>query len=60
LAFWEEGIVDNYNYSEPPYIKRDNVKITLFNTSHIKANNLSEKAFELHEAQGWVKELWHD
>jgi len=57
LAYWEDGIVDNYNFSNPPFIERD-TKITLFNTSHIKANNLDIEAYELHEAKGWVKELW--
>ena len=59
LAFWEEGLVDNYNYSEPKFLEREETRITLFNTSHIKANNLNQEAYELHETEGqWPYEYW--
>jgi len=60
LDYWEEGLVDNYNFSDPPFLERD-TKITLFNTSHIKANNLDIQAYELHETEGqWPMDYWRD
>lgn len=59
LSFWEEGLVDNFNFSEPKFLEREEAKITLFNTSHIKANNLQIEAYELHETEGlWPMEYW--
>jgi hypothetical protein len=59
LGLWEDGIVDNFNFSDPPFVRREDVSITLFNTSHIKANNLDIEAFELHETQGqWPMRIW--
>ena len=54
LEFWPDNIFSNYN-KEWFTLKN---KITLFNTSHIKANNLLEVAYELHEAKDEVIELW--
>jgi len=59
LAFWEEGLVDNFNFSNPPGMERKEVKITLFNTSHIRKLNLNIQAYELHETKGqWPWEYW--
>jgi len=59
LAFWPEGIVDNFNFSDPPHIEREGARITLFNTSHIRANNLNIEAYELDETEGmWPMEYW--
>ena len=54
LHYWEDGIFSNYN--KEGFKLKD--KITLFNTSHIKANNLKEIAYEIHEADGDVINLW--
>lgn len=54
LHYWPSDLVSNYNRQE---FKLDN-KITIFNTSHIQANNLTEEAFELHEADKGVLALW--
>jgi len=54
LSYWPEDIVSNYNRQG---FKLKN-KITLFNTSHIKANNLTEVAYELHEADNETVDLW--
>ena len=59
LAFWEEGLVDNYNFSEPQYEERKEVRITLFNTSHIIIQNMDIEAYELHETEGmWPWDHW--
>ena len=59
LAFWEEGKVDNFNFSDPPYIEREDVKITLFNTSHITIQGMDIEAYELDETEGmWPYEYW--
>ena len=61
LAFWEEGKVDNFNFSDPPYIEREDVKITLFNTSHITIQGMDIEAYELHETEGqWPWDYWVD
>ena len=54
LKYWEESIVSNYNKQG---FKLKNM-ITIFNTSHIKANNLSDLGYELHEAKPKIVELW--
>jgi hypothetical protein len=54
LNYWPEDLVSNYNKQ---WFELRN-KITLFNTSHIKANNLDEVGYELHEAKDEVVELW--
>jgi hypothetical protein len=59
ILFWEPNIVYNYNYSEPIREIKPDHRITIFNTSHIKNNNLNHDALELHEVEGWAKELWH-
>ena len=58
LAFWEEGLWYNYNFSKPPFTIQEAERGCIFNTSHIKANNLEQKAFEIHETTGWAKEMW--
>jgi|ETNmetMinimDraft_22_1059887.scaffolds.fasta_scaffold00017_21 hypothetical protein len=59
LAYWEEGIVDNYNFSEPPHTEREEARMTLFNTSHIRIQRMGIEAFELHETEGqWPWEYW--
>jgi hypothetical protein len=59
LAFWEEGLVDNYNFSDPPHIKREDVKITIFNTSHIIIQGMDIEAYELDETIGqWPYSIW--
>jgi hypothetical protein len=64
LNFWEEGIVDNYNFSVPAYEYREESKMTLFNTSHIRIQRMGIKAFELHETKGllhgknWPYKYW--
>ena len=59
LGLWEDGIVYNYNYPTPKEEPLEGYKIALFNTSHIKNNNgMKNDAVELHDAGGWVKELW--
>ena len=54
LHYWPKNLVSNYN-REGFTLKN---KITIFNTSHIKANNLSEIGYELHEADQSAVELW--
>lgn len=54
LSYWDKSIFSNYN-REGLVLKN---KISLFNTSHIKANNLNEIAYELHEADNETVELW--
>jgi len=59
LAYWEEGLVDNFNFSDPPHIEREGTKITLFNTSHIIIQNMDIEAYELHETEGmWPWNYW--
>lgn len=60
IKFWERGLWYNYNFSEPAFTKQDSFKGCIFNTSHIKANSLDQKAFEIHEAEGWAKDMWQD
>lgn len=54
LSYWPKDLVSNYN-REGFGLKN---KITIFNTSHIKANNLNEEGYELHEAKQSVVDLW--
>ena len=58
LGLWEDGIVYNYNYDNPTHEMKEGYKIGLFNTSHIRINDSVSDALELHEADGWAKELW--
>ena len=59
IAFWEEGLVDNFNFSDPPYTHREEAKLTLFNTSHIRIQKMGIEAFELDETEGqWPYEIW--
>lgn len=60
LAFWEPEHWYNYNFSDPPYTKQENMKGCIFNTSHIRKNNLDIKAFEIHETKDWALDLWKD
>ena len=56
LSYWDKNIFANYN-REGFRILKDR-KATIFNTSHIKANNLRETGYELHETPKEVQELW--
>lgn len=58
LDFWEPEHWYNYNFSNPPYTKHDDMKGCIFNTSHIRKNNLDITAYEIHECDDWVKDLW--
>jgi hypothetical protein len=61
LCFWEKEHWYNYNFSEPPFTKCEDMKGCIFNTSHIKANNIQNiVAYEIHEADGWAKDLWEN
>lgn len=54
LSYWPRKIFSNYNVQGFQLAN----KITVFNTSHIQANNLNVKAYELHEANQDVVDLW--
>jgi hypothetical protein len=54
LRYWESDLVSNFNV-EGFELKN---KITIFNTSHIKANNLLDVGYELHEAGKDVTDIW--
>ena len=54
LHYWDDDLVSNYNIQG---FKLKN-KITIFNTSHIKANNLNDIGFELHESKRDIVALW--
>lgn len=54
LNYWPDDLVSNYNVQG--FVLKN--KITIFNTSHIKANNLSDIGFELHEAKKEIVEMW--
>lgn len=59
INFWEEGIVDNFNFSDPPYTYREEARMTLFNTSHIRIQKMGIDAYELDETEGqWPYEMW--
>lgn len=59
LGFWPRGYFYNYNFeSKDKHLHQENKVACLFNTSHISKNRLKVDAFELDEAQGWVKEIW--
>lgn len=59
LGLHEEGIFYNYNFGDETRIKRPDYKVCLFNSSHIKRNNIkNQHAYELHDAGGWATELW--
>ena len=55
LDYWDKNIFNNYN--KEGFIEKGIV--TLFNTSHLYNNKgIKEKAYELHEAKGWVEDIW--
>lgn len=54
IQFWPQNIFSNYNKEK--YTLKN--KITLFNTSHIKANNIREISYELHEASDNILDIW--
>ena len=54
LNYWPKTLVSNYNVEHATLRN----KISLFNTSHIKANNLDLNYAELHEAKPEVIKLW--
>ena len=56
LNYWPKNLVSNYNI-EGFELKK---KITLFNTSHIKANNLTDIGYELEEATDDILKIWTD
>ena len=56
LNYWPKNLVSNYNI-EGFELKK---KITLFNTSHIKANNLTDIGYELEEATDDILKIWKD
>jgi hypothetical protein len=58
INFWPEDIVYNYNYSSPPKEYKPNHRIAIFNTSHIKNNNLDHDAIELHDSNDWARKIW--
>lgn len=59
LDFWDRGLWYNYNFSEPRFTYMPEYRGCIFNTSHIKANNLTGiEAYELDEAEGVVAQLW--
>lgn len=59
INFWNRGLFYNYNWDEVPYQHRPDHRACIFNTSHIKTNNIKGlSAYELHEAKDWVKEIW--
>ena len=60
LGLWEDGIVYNYNYPKPDLDgPKEGYKIAIFNTSHLHNNKgMIKDAMELHEADGWAKDLW--
>ena len=55
LSYWSERFAGNFN--KQGFVVDLNKKITLFNTSHIKANDLTETGYELHQVEE-VRELW--
>jgi len=65
LEYWSKGTVYNYNigarYPDDlnPTEYRSDYKICLFNTSHKIWAGKNETQVELHEAQGWAKEMWN-
>ena len=54
IEFWPDGIFSNYN--KEGYTLKN--KVTLFNTSHIKANGLTDVGYEIHEADDEVLKIW--
>jgi len=58
INFWPENVVYNYNYSDPAREYKKDHRIAIFNTSHIKNNNLDHDALELHETVDWAREIW--
>ena len=54
LNYLPKNLVSNYNI-EGFELKK---KITLFNTSHIKANNLTDIGYELEEATDDILKIW--
>ena len=64
LFFWPQRTVYNYNigakypYDLNPGKYNAIYKICLFNTSHKKWAKQDETQIELHEAEGWAKDMW--
>jgi hypothetical protein len=55
LDYWNEGLFSSYNVEG---FQRKG-EVTLFNTSHVTKNHgIYQPAYELHEAPGWVNEIW--
>jgi len=64
INLWDKGIVYNYNIGaeypndlEPKKFKSE-YRICLFNTSHKAWARPNETQIELHESDGWAKEMW--
>lgn len=58
LDFWERGLWYNYNFDKVKFTKQESHRGCLFNTSHLKLYKDRPEAYELHEAEGWAKQLW--
>lgn len=64
INLWDKGIVYNYNIGAEypdnlnPKKYQPNYKICLFNTSHKAWARPNETQIELHDADGWAKQLW--
>lgn len=59
LDFWDRGLFYNYNFDVEKFAYMDGYRASIFNTSHIKANNIQGvEALEIHETENWAKDLW--
>lgn len=59
LDFWERGLFYNYNFDVEKFAHMEGYVASIFNTSHIKANNIQGvEALEIHETDNWAKTLW--
>lgn len=64
ILLWPKNTVYNYNigaefpHNLTPKEYQSNYKICLFNTSHKAWARPNETQIELHEADGWAKEIW--
>ena len=56
LEFWDNTVAHSFNYGDDAGTLSNHV--SLFNTSHIKANKLSDIVYELHEAGNEVTNIW--
>jgi len=56
LSYWPFNFAGNYNKQN--FEVDLSRKITLFNTSHIKANNLKETGYEIHQVPE-IRDLWY-